>query len=328
MLPEKQLASQLAQLASRAPPDLPEVRDRLVLKALAAASDVPARERVAVPGARAVVNHLLDDPPAARLQTDMLTGSARDIVTVLAPSAGEQRELASRWDAALVRLGADGALSNGAKLDALDGRVSLWKLTGAVTPPQRHEVLVEVARIVAATTDRYERQAVVPAAAHVLREAGLIDESDELLTMELPRAVAPYYHMLGLAANAKARNDNAQALKWYEQAWRRSEGPATRLQWGASYVKSLIALAPQDTARIEQAAHEVLAELRPDPETFFERNERALSGLSKALRSWAGDQPARRKVVAALQQQLASTCAKLPAHDAGHSNCTALASAS
>ena len=57
--------------------------------------------------------------------------------------------------------------------------------------------------------------------------------------------------MSELASNAKNRGDAPEALRWYEEAFNKSEGPATRLQWGSSYVNALVDLAPQDEARIE-----------------------------------------------------------------------------
>jgi thioredoxin-related protein len=327
VLPEKELPARLAELAGRAPVDLSDVRDRLALKALAAVSNsAPASSAVLASG-RQALEHLLGDPAAAAMQSDLLTGYAGEMVTLLAPEGQERRALAERVDAALARLVKSNGLSRAVHVDALDGRVSLWKLSagdGALSPQQRQEVLVDVARLVAATTDRYERQAVVPAAAHVLREAGLLDESDELLKMELPRAIAPYYHMLGLAGNAKARKDYPAALHWYEQAWLHSEGPATRLQWGTGYVGSLIELAPDDVGRIERTARTLIAELQPRSETFYERNQRALTRMSARLLQWEGKDPARRRAVAQIRQQLATTCSKLPSRDTGRSNCSRL----
>ena len=92
---------------------------------------------------------------------------------------------------------------------------------------------------------------IVQCIAPLLANAGLLAESDQLLKQELPRAVAPYYHMLGLASNAKKRKDTQAALSWYEQAWRKSEGLATRIQWGTGFIGHLVELAPTETARVE-----------------------------------------------------------------------------
>ena len=326
VLAAKELGARLSELASRAPADLPEVRDRLALRSLAAQADGGAPGAATASAGRQFLDRLLADPAAAASQADLLIGSPQDVVKWLAPAGDDRRALAGRWEHALVTLlDRSPSLSKAVRVDALDARVSLWKLMAGsetLSAQQRSEVLGEVARLVAATTDRYERQAVVPSAAHVLREAGLIDESDELLKMELPHAVAPYYHMLGLAGNAKKRGDRAAALRWYEQAWRQSEGPATRLQWGANYVGNLVELAPDDVGRIEKTARALVSELQPKGETFYERNQRALSRMSARLLQWQGKDPARRRAVANIRQQLAGTCTKLPAKDVGRTNCS------
>jgi hypothetical protein len=215
-------------------------------------------------------------------------------------------------------------LSRSDSVDAWNARVDLWKAidgSPVLSAGRQQAVRTELDRIVSQTTDRYERQAVVPGAADVLASAGLVAESDAMLKAELPRAVAPYYHMLVLASNAKKRGDNAEALRWYEQAWRKSEGPATRLQWGAGYVRRLVELAPDETARISAAASAIVSGLEPKGETFFERNERSLQRMAAELLKWERGNPARAKVVAKVKQQLAQKCSRLPAHDAGRANC-------
>jgi len=322
------LAARLEQLASRVPAPLGEMRDRLALKALALRSETGAGAPATLEAGRQLTGRVLGDAGSVALHADLLTAFAADMVKWLAPPGVARRELAARWDASLQQLADSGRIaSRSALLDTLDARVSLWRLaaeSGTLTAQQRRQVLAQVAQVVVASTDRYERQAVVPSAAHVLREASLIEESDELLKAELPRAVAPYYHMLGLARNARQRNDTADALRWYEQAWRSSEGPATRLQWGATYLASVIELSPQDVPRIERTARALVGELQPRAETFYERNQRALLRVSSRLTDWQGDDPARRRAVGQVRRQLAAICAKLPVRDAGRGNCAAL----
>jgi hypothetical protein len=161
-------------------------------------------------------------------------------------------------------------------------------------------------------TDRYERAVVVTAAAELLADADLLDESDALLQAELKRSATPYYLMLGLAANARKRGHSTAALAWYEQAYAASQGPATRLQWGATYVRALIDLAPQDGARIERAVAGVIADIEPKPETFYERNRAALDRLGSKVAEWNKD-GAHDAVLVRLRAQLNAVCGKLPA---------------
>ena len=191
---------------------------------------------------------------------------------------------------------------------------------GALPEPLLVTVRDQAARADRETTDVYARQSAISGAAAVLAEAGLLDESDALLTQELARSHSPYYFMLGLAANARKRGDNERALEWAEKAYADAKGPATRLQWGVSYLKALIAAAPQDAARIERAAGQVIGELEATPETFYDRNQRALERMGKELAAWNKN----RKHDASLQRiraQMASVCAKLPAADPARATC-------
>ena len=323
VLKTAELAQRLEQLASAVPADLPQVSDRLAFKALAArvrAKPVATKDEAG----RQLVDRVLADADRSGQLVDMLVGQAEPVVKYLVPAGEERRVLASRWDAALARQLAAPSMSKGDQIDGLDARVALWKLMDGseqLQPQQRTQVLGEIARIVAATTDKYERQAVVPSAAHVLAQAGMLAESDEMLKFELPRAVAPYYHMLGLAGNAKKRGDAKTALHWYEEAWRKSEGPATRIQWGTGFVNRLIELSPGDAARIESSANSLIAQLDPKSETFYERNQRSLERMAARLAEWQGSDAARIRTVEKIKERLAKTCSRLPAGDTGRANC-------
>ena len=266
---------------------------------------------------------LLADPVGSRLQMDVLGNYAADIARVLnadAP-APAQAELIRAYDTALKRLQADTTLSRADRLTALASRVELARLDApkesiAVKLPAAllAEVRAQVARDDREIRDGYERQAVITSAAYVYKRAGLLDESDALLKANLARSHSSYYLMLGLAGNAKARGDKVGALRWYEQAFDKSEGPATRLQWGATYVSALVDLAPQDAARIERAAKQVFTEAATQPDAFHERSARALQRVAGKLTAW--NQGGRHD--AALQRlraQLDPVCVKLPAGD-------------
>jgi thioredoxin-like negative regulator of GroEL len=321
----KELPAQLTELASRVPAELPHVRDRLAFKSVAARAQAGgAPESAAVSDARKFVDRMLANAETVRAAPDLLAFYADPVVAYLAPAGDERKALASRWDAALGELLKSPALSRADKIGTWDSRVTLWKMMnkdGELSASQRADVLRAVSDIVLATTDRYERQAVVPDGAHVLAEAGLLDRSDELLKYDLPRAVAPYYHMLVLGGNAAKRHDIKSAISWYEQAWRKSEGAATRIQWGAGFVGHLLELAPADVGRVESAASAVVAQLAAKSETFYERNQRSLQKMAKRLAKWEGSDPARQRSVAKIKNQLARTCARLPVNDPGRTNC-------
>jgi thioredoxin-like negative regulator of GroEL len=323
VLPTAELAKRLGELADRVPSNLPQLRDRLALKAISARAEGSA-DAATVQADRGVVERILADPESVRQQWDQLAGVSDGGVKYLAPEPAARAALASSWEKALARRLAEGGLSNSDQVDGLYARVTLLKLADraeALPQGRVEEVQRELARIVAATTDRYERQAVVPSAAHVLSRVGLIDASDALLKAELARAVAPYYHMLALADNAKTRKDARAALSWYEQAWKASEGPATRIQWGANYVRQVIELTPNDVQRVSAAARSVVGGLEPKSETFFERNQRSLQRMAKRLADWQGSDAGRLQVVTQLRTDLGKVCKKVPAKEQGRTNC-------
>jgi hypothetical protein len=164
---------------------------------------------------------------------------------------------------------------------------------------------------------------VITAAGELLADAGLLAESDKLLQGELKTSHAPYYHMLILASNAKARGDKAAALDWYQKAYQAAEGQATRLQWGASYVGNAVELAPQDAARIETAAQEVFADAAKSDSAFYERSRRSLERVASRLKTWNQDGK-HAEAISRLAGQLNGVCEKLPAADAQKPVCDGL----
>ena len=322
-------AATLHKLARACPETQREAATRLALKAMVAS----ALDKAPLPDPAAAasrVQQILGDAAQTRENFDVIINYGAELAGALSrPGSAERSNMLVQWNAALDRLAADASLSLGDRLGAVSAKLALVKLgqPKGAKPKLDAALLAQVRESVAATdkaaVDRYERQAVIPNAADLLSEAGLLDESDALLKAELPKAVSPYYHMLVLAANAKARGDKAGSLDWAEQAWKASQGPATRLQWGSSYVNRLLELAPGDVQRIEQAATGVLAELDATPETFYERNRRGLEKMGQRLLVWqtkGGSAP----VVKRLAAQLDALCARLPVQDEARGACSAV----
>jgi protein disulfide-isomerase len=85
------------------------------------------------------------------------------------------------------------------------------------------------------------------------------------------------------------------------KAYASSEGPATRLRWGSSYVRALIRLSPEDTARIRSAGLQVAAELSSANASRSDvprgRSRSYVEQIDKALKGWAST-PQRRAVAA------------------------------
>ncbi len=324
IVPKDKVPATLQRLAQACPADQHDTAARLELKALAAAAmakDVkPADDRAAVEK----VLKLLALPSFARDNFDVIVYySSRMSKAYTLPKSAERARLNAAWNAALERLAGDASLSTADRLSAVDAQISLARLDdpkATLSPMLLKSVREQAARADRETTDAYARQAVISSAAEVLADARLLEESDAMLKAELQRSQSPYYYMLGLAANARTRGDKLAALDWYEKAYAAADGPATRLQWGASYVSALVDLSPQDAARIDKATKSVIGELEPAPDTFYGRNQRALERMSKKLAAWDKDQK-HDASLKRLRTQMASVCGKLPAGDPARASC-------
>jgi hypothetical protein len=294
---------------------------RLRLKALAAA-DGKAGPVADAAAQRAPVLSLLGDATQSRRHMGVLASSAAEIIAALsAAGSAERAGLVAAFKGALMRLQSDGSLSRADRLIALSSRVQIAQLdapgedkTAATPAALRSEVRDIAARFDREVNDAYERQAVIPIAAWVLEQAGLIDDADALLRANLAKSHSPYYLMADLADLAKKRGDKAAALDWNAQAFDKSEGPATRLQWGARYLGALVELAPQDSERIERVARQLFDEAAAMPDAFEARSGRSLQRIGSHLSAW-GKGDARGDAMKRLQQQLDTVCTKLPASE-------------
>ncbi len=319
-------ASALADLATRCPPQEDETATRLWLKAMAASDD--GKGIKPDDAMRARVQRVLTDPQQSRVHMDVLGNGAGEILKLLTPEDSAPREaLARQFDTALARLQTDTSLSRADRLQALIARVNVGRADQGkdTRQPKLSAPLLQDAKATAAALDRdvtdgYERQAVITAAAYMLGQAGLWGESDALLKGNLARSHSPYYLMSQLGGNARKLGRNDEALRWYQQAFERSEGPATRLQWGSGYVSALVELAPSDAARIEAAASQLFKEAAQDKAAFHERSARSMQRIGAKLQAWNRDgkyaAPMKR-----LQALLASTCVKVPAADGQRATC-------
>ncbi len=327
LLPKKDLAPTVEKLARSCPAAQEEASARLTLRAvtLAAGEKTSTLDKVQ---SLAQVHKILADAPRTRENGDIFTNYPTEIVSVLTVAgSGERKTLLADMNLALDRLAQDQTLSKADQLGAVQAKVALalMDLPKGAKPNLAPELVAQAqaaaTKADTSITDKYERQSVIPSAAHLLSDVGQIDASDAMMKAELPKSVSPYYHMLVLASNAKLRGDKEGTLDWAEKAYAGSLGPATRLQWGSGYVQKIIEMTPQDSARIEKAATQVIGELDAAPETFYERNRRSLEKMGAQLTAWnAGGKHA--PVLQKLTAQLQGVCAKLPQEDSARAACS------
>ena len=337
VVPKSEVPRLLKRLAAACPPSESETATRLWLQALAAQDKAPSRP---VPAVVDRLLALLADDAAARRQFDVLVASPAEIVRAAVERASPPRaRLVAAFDALLVRLEADPALSRADRIGAAIARVDLARIDvpeakepkarlaaarrARIPAPLLADVRDQAARVDREITDGYERQAVVTAAAYLLGHAGLIEESDALLKANLEKSHSPYYLMTELADNAAQRGDDVQALEWHRLAYEKSTGPATRLQWGARYLGALVDYTPRDEATIEATALALVDAAAAQPNAFYERSARSLARVGAKLRAWNGS-GAHAAAVSRIQSRVDAICARIPAADEQHANCLAV----
>ncbi|MBC7940048.1 MAG: thioredoxin family protein [Chitinophagaceae bacterium] len=329
VVPKSELPGLLTRLAAASPAGDGETTTRLWLKALAASDDGQGVKPDAA--LRERVQRVLSDPAQARLQMDVLTGGSADIVRTLeADDSARRAPLIAAFEGALKRFESDASLSRADRLGAVIARIDLARLGQPkdavqvnLPAPLLADVRAHVQRDDREITDGYERQAVITAGAYALGRAGLWADSDALLKANLGKSHSPYYLMSQLGSNARKLGRTDDALGWYEQSFEKSEGPATRLQWGSSYLTALVELAPQDSARIEKLASRLLSEAARDGSAFEGRSARSLQRVGSKLMNWNADGK-RAPVLRKLQAQLDAVCPKVDIADGQRAACEAV----
>ncbi|POA97268.1 disulfide isomerase [Chromobacterium sinusclupearum] len=321
IIPESDVTAALVKLARQVPAEQAATATRLQLKALAALVGEKQPPEFDKAEARARLLNVLADDKLSRANADIVIYAAADLLKLLGDVP-----LRTAFHGQLQRLSNDESLAWSDRLGAESTVLDLYKAEHPKQPLPAElvtDIQSKVAAADKASANPYQRQAVITAAGELLADAGLLAESDKLLQGELKTSHAPYYHMLILASNAKARGDKAAALDWYQKAYQAAEGQATRLQWGASYVGNAVELAPQDAARIETAAQEVFADAAKSDSAFYERSRRSLERVASRLKSWNQDGK-HAEAISRLAGQLNGVCEKLPAADAQKPVCDGL----
>ncbi|MDC8786558.1 thioredoxin family protein [Roseateles koreensis] len=331
----------LSQLATQAQSVDPGAATRLWLKALVANAAIDTQHSAPESTAQSRLTQVLGDALSTRALADVLSNGADDIVRTLAPQAGPARKaLLSPFESALMRLEADTTLSRADRLQALQARVDLARLDlpknerhPRLSPALVADVKEQTAKADRDIVDGYERQAVISAAAHLLSQVGLWADSDALLKANIAKSHSPYYLLSGLANNARQQGRTDEALRWSEAAFKQSEGPATRLQWGANYLAALVELNPKDSARIEKTAAQLFTEAGQDKGAFYERSARSLQKISASLRQWQAlgqstgqSSDPRTAALKRLKNQLNALCPQVDTAGGQRATCQALMS--
>ena len=283
-------AAVLPKLAAAAP--TPDLRRQFALQALARRSpkDPPPAPAVQAE-ARTVLEAVLANPAELRANRATLAQNAVPLVQAAAPAGPAREALARRLTTALESFQGDEGLTALDRLSAVGAEIALFQAAAGKDAPLPAELVRKVHERVVwadkAARNPHERQSLISTAARLLSQAGDSKGAEALLKAELGKSAAPYYYMPTLAKLAEERGDKATAVDWLRRGYETSEGPASRVQWGVTYVEGLLRLTPEDDAVIEKATGQVIGELASQPDGYRQRTRQRLEGLGKSLQEWS-----------------------------------------
>jgi protein disulfide-isomerase len=169
----------------------------------------------------------------------------------------------------------------------------------------------------------YLRSGLVSASIDILEQLGDYPRAHDIAKAEIARSSAPYYFEGELARIAEKQGHRDEAIELLDQAYRDSQGPSTRFQWGQRYVSGLIRMDPKDAARIKEAGVTVLEEL-DGSERIYRRARVRLETLDRDLRAW--NQAANGQYADVLQQlhaRMQEICVKIPDKEPARESCEA-----
>ena len=331
-----QLIAELQLAAARCPAGAVAERDRLTLAAvnLAAADerDGLADGKVAsaqLGGLLDQVDALLNDHQRALRSGDAVLSLGEDyFLAARLARPGRVDALRANWFALMDALEKDKRYGDSTRLDAVAKRVLAAKsldASGRVPDAVAAQARAALDAWLGKDYDPDTRSGVINSAEWVLT---YLDDKARLRTLlegEIRTSKTPYYYMADLADLEEQEGNTRQALDLLERAYRSSQGPATRFQWGALYAGGLLRMTPADEPRIRAAFLDVLGELE-GPDRIHARARARLDSLNSALMEWAR-RTKHRDTLQVLAQRWGGICAALPESDRVRDDCRKLVAA-
>jgi thioredoxin-related protein len=266
---------------------------------------------------------ILADPELTLACWDSLAYYSEEILDLAVFSDSDRKRLKPLWAEAIFALRNSANLTTAEQLGGWFPRlIFLFEDEAATLPDAWAKILREELQAAdQRTTNPYARQSIINQINHVYQQAGLIDDARALLLAELDKSALPYYFMSSLSALAEDANNKAEAISWRQKAYESSTGDATRFQWGASYVRSLVRLAPEKDAAILAASSDLLHELADAQALFSGRNFRVLRTLQRELVAW---EKAHNTDLSAFTDYVTQSCTQQAVNSLESTNCLSL----
>ena len=183
----------------------------------------------------------------------------------------------------------------------------------------RTVALNTASRMLDVKQESYVRAGVVNSAINIYIALDEWERARDLLALEAKTSNTPHYYIGDLADVEERLGNKQRALELMAEAYDKARGPASRFQWGYSYLDGLLRLTPEDTATIEKVGTQVIAEL-DGPNRIHRRTLSRLTRLDTRLKEW-NTSAAREAVFARFRHQVAAACGKTQGDAAADSGC-------
>ena len=273
--------------------------------------------------ARSLVSSVLDDTQLVRANLiAVVISGARITAAVTEPGSQDRAALQAKFLAVIDRLAKDESLFTTERLYTAIGKIRFERIDDAekeISAGLKGEIRDMVERADVQTTDVYERQTVINAAAAVLDSAGMKDRAKKLLLAEIDKSKQPYYFMVDLASLEQEEGNTEAAIDWLKRAYDTATGPATRFQWGYYYINGLLEMAPDDVERIQTETVNVVRELEVG-KAFYQRPKAQLQRLETKLLAW-GETQERKAGLAYIRKNVQAICEKIPDQEPARATC-------
>lgn len=269
---------------------------------------------------------ILDSPEMTLVCWDTLGYYAEEIVGLPIFSEEELVSLKKKWSEQLLALRYQPSLSTAEKLTGWLPTLNLHYMhdeEAALSESVLEELRADLRAADEKTTNSFARQSVVSQINYLYQSAKLYDEARDLLLAELEKSSSPYYFMSSLSSLAEKTGNIEDALEWRRKSYESSAGAATRFQWGASYVRTVIRLTPENHDLVITTSLALFDELQAEAEVFAGRNFRILRSLNKQLVNWQEEQ-SEDALVDTFQLRISSMCEHQTANTIEKDNCESL----
>ena len=207
------------------------------------------------------------------------------------------------------RIAADESVYKRERIYTLSGKMRFERIDddeAEISDKLKQDIVATVAWADESTPSVYERQPIINALGNVLDAAGMDDAAQPLLLAELGKSKQPYYYMVSLAGIEQRAGNEDVAISWLKKAYDASQGPATRFQWGANYLKGLLDMAPAETQLIQETTVRLISELQ-EGGGFFQRPKAQLQRLEGQLQEW-GEAQEDEEVLSTIRKSVSAVC--------------------